>query len=383
MKILLVSDAYRYTTNGAAGVVVILADALRAEGYDVKVLSLSTSRNSFREGDDYYFGSLPFPVYPEIRQTIIFRHPFIDELKAWKPDVVHIHTEGSAARIGRSIAKAAGAPIIMTMHTDYAQFVFHSHSNARILKMAGKPLTSYFYRGASVVTTPSRKAKMLMESYHFKKKMCVIPNGIKLGRFQTDYPARERAAMFEDWGLPDNGKLFVIVSRLSAEKNIEEILDYFAGLLQKEPEANLLIAGDGPDMHHLQKRAEEPDLAGHVVFAGRIAQDDLYRYYKAGTAFLSASTFEMHSLTYLEALASGLPLICREDPCLEGVLANGRNGYTYREREEFIDDCLELIRNKPLRDRMAACSLRRSETFSDRAMAGRMVKLYRRLTGRS
>ena len=71
MKILLVSDVYRYTTNGAAGVVVILADALRAEGHEVKVLSLSTTRESFREGDDYYFSSLPFPVYPEIRQSIV------------------------------------------------------------------------------------------------------------------------------------------------------------------------------------------------------------------------------------------------------------------------------------------------------------------------
>ena len=108
---------------------------------------------------------------------------------------------------------------------------------------------------------------------------------------------------------------------------------------------------------------------------------DLYRYYKAGTAFLSASTFEMHSLTYLEALACGLPLICRDDPCLKGVLVSGKNGYTYQKKEEFIEHCLELIHNKPVRDRMAACSLRRSENFSDRAMVERMEKLYRRLTG--
>lgn len=383
MKILLVSDVYRYTTNGAAGVVVILADALRAEGHEVKVLSLSTTRESFREGDDYYFSSLPFPVYPEIRQSIVIRHPYIEELKAWRPDVIHIHTEGSAARLGRIISRATHAPIVMTMHTDYAKFVFHDRSDARVLKWAGKPLTSFFYRGAKVVTTPSKKAKMLLLSYHFRKKVVVIPNGIKLDRFRRDYEEGEREELFAQWGIPDNGKLFVIISRLSLEKNIEEILEYFADVVHEDPEAYLLVVGDGPDMNHLQKYTGELGVEDHVVFTGRISQEVLYRYYKAGTAFLSASTFEMHSLTYLEALACGLPLICRDDPCLAGVLQDGKNGFIYHTKEEFVDRCLTMIRDREGRDRMAQASLNRSEVFSDKALARRMVRLYRRITGQS
>ena len=381
MKILLVSDVYRYTTNGAAGVVVILADALRAYGHQVKVLSLSTTRESFREGDDYYFSSLPFPVYPEIRQSLVIRHPFIEELKAWRPDVIHIHTEGSAARLGRIISRTTHAPIVMTMHTDYAKFVFHNRSDARVLKLAGKPLTSFFYRRAKVVTTPSKKAKMLLLSYHFRKKVVVIPNGIKLERFRKDYMEGEREELFAQWGIPDNGKLFVIVSRLSLEKNIEEILEFFREIVEKEREARLLIVGDGPDMSHLQKYTEELGISDHVIFAGRISQEVLYRYYKAGTAFLSASTFEMHSLTYLEALACGLPLICRDDPCLAGVLQDGKNGYLYHTKEEFVDRCLTMIHDKETRDRMAEASLKRSEVFSDMALARRMVRLYERMTG--
>ena len=379
MKILLLSDVYKYNTNGVAGVVVMLASTLRTMGHDVKVLSLSTTRESFREGDDYYLPSVPFPVYPEIRQSPVIIHPFIKEIKAWKPDIIHIHSEGSAARFGRSIARKTGAPLIMTVHTDYAKYVFRSHSEATILKLAAKPLASFFYRRADVVTTPSQKAKLLMQSYHFKKKISVVPNGIKLERFQKDFSGEERAEMFSRWEIPDNGKLFVIVSRLSKEKNIIEILDYFPSLIEQDPGVHLLVVGDGPDMQHLMRRAKEPDLDGHVIFTGRISQDDLYRYYKSGIAFLSASTFEMHSLTYLEALACGLPLICRDDPCLLGVLKDGVNGYTYREKEEFVSHCAQLIQDKEVRDRMAAASLRKSSAFSCRAMAKNMVRLYERM----
>ena len=51
--------------------------------------------------------------------------------------------------------------------------------------------------------------------------------------------------------------------------------------------------------------------------------------------FVSASTSETQGLTYLEAAANGLPLLCRRDPCLDGVLVEGQNGWEYEAEEEF------------------------------------------------
>ena len=63
----------------------------------------------------------------------------------------------------------------------------------------------------------------------------------------------------------------------------------------------------------------------------------LHKYYQLGDLFVSASTSETQGLTYLEAAANGLPLLCRRDPCLDGVILEGQNGYEYEAEEEFCE----------------------------------------------
>ena len=59
------------------------------------------------------------------------------------------------------------------------------------------------------------------------------------------------------------------------------------------------------------------------------------RWYQAGDAFVSASQSETQGLTSFEALACGLPVLCRADPCLDGVVENGRNGWQWQTDAEF------------------------------------------------
>jgi len=67
-----------------------------------------------------------------------------------------------------------------------------------------------------------------------------------------------------------------------------------------------------------------------------ICPDEVSKYYHAADLFVSASTSETQGLTYIEALASGLPLLCRKDSCLEDILKNGVNGYQYTDFQSFF-----------------------------------------------
>ena len=376
MKILLATDAYKYMTNGAAGVVDTLAHTFRNEGHEVKIVTMAPSNKTFKEDDEYYFASYGLPHYPGFRQSNVRKHPYIDELKAWKPDVVHAHTEGSAAEIARLIAKAANAPFIMTVHTYYAKFMFHNLAETPPVRLLAKTLVVIHYRGADMITTPSEKGIVLMRGYNYKKDMCVIPNGINLKRFGKDYAPGEREEFFKSLGIEDNGKTFVVISRLSSEKNIGEVIKGFADVVKEEPDAHLLMVGDGPDTNHLKRLTKRLGLTSNVIFTGRIPQEELYKYYKAGIAFLSASDFEMHSLTYLEAMASGLPLICKKDPCLKGVLKNGVNGFTFSQLKGLPEKCLRLMRDTVLQEKMARAAYERSRYFSEERCAARMIDMY-------
>ncbi|MBR5337494.1 MAG: glycosyltransferase [Lachnospiraceae bacterium] len=376
MKVLIASDSYKYQTSGVANVVITLAEELRSRGHQVKVLALSNTRKSFKDGDDYYIGSLPGVVYPDVRVSFVRHNKLLKELKAWNPDVIHMHTETSAARMARSIANADNTPFVMTCHTDYAQFVFGSRCESRPVKMIFHEIGKFLYRGAMVVTAPSDKALGFSTLSRLKHPIEVIPNGIRLEQYQKKVTPEERKELFERWNLKDNGKVVCMVSRVSHEKKLDEIVEYFPEVLDRLPDAQLLIVGDGPARAKLETMAKELGIADRVCFTGRISPELVYMYYDMGDVFVSASTFEVHSLTYLEAISHGLPLICRDDPCLRGVLENERNGYAYKTKEEFVENVVSLLTDKELHDRMGSESLTIADNFSAKRCADRMIELY-------
>ena len=376
MKILLTTDSYTHMTNGVAIVVATLANAYREKGHDVRVLTISGDRKAHQDGMVYYMPSFEVPLYPDLRMSLVHRHPYIKEVRNWAPDVVHIHSEASTARIGKAIAKAVGAPVVMTWHTDYAKYAFHKHHSLGVVKMVSKRLMAIMYYRSNIITVPSYKAKSILDGYGLKHPNTVIPNGIMLERFYQDITPEEKKTLLRQHGIGEDKKLLVVISRLSAEKSISELIEYLPALVEKDPQIHLMIAGSGPDEKHLHNLTEKLGMEEHITFVGFVKPEETYRYYKLGIAFLSASTFEMHSLTYLEAMACGLPLIGRNDPSLQGVLTDGFNGYIYNTQDEFTEKVFRLTQDIALRNEMAKNSLQRSMEFSEDALADRMLAVY-------
>ena len=379
MKILITTDCYIFQTGGVANVVLTLEHSLRDLGYEIRVLALSDNGRSRRAGESYFIRSFPFIFYPEQRRSFALRDPLLDELKAWKPDLIHIHTEASTALMAHAIARETGAPIVMTTHTDFAYFIFGRFGNAPGLRQCFAFWGKCAYHRARAVIVPSEKAMSIPQVAWVKNRLKVIPSGIRLERYQKPVTSGERGALLRQYGLTDNGYTLVMVTRVSREKNIAEILSYFPALLRALPQAQLLIAGDGPDLRRLKKTAAPKGLSGHICFTGRIDPDEVYRYYASGDAFVSASTFETQGLTYLEALACGLPLICRDDPVLRNVLENGKNGYTYRSEQEFVERTVRILEDRSLREEMRINAIARAEEYSSERFGERMAALYQEM----
>ena len=376
MRVLLATDCYIFQTGGVTNVVLSLENGLRKMGCEVKVLALSNSHKSYKDGESYFIRSFPFYDYPEHRVSLVRHDPLLDELTAWKPDIIHIHTEFSAAWMAKSIAKKTGSPIVMTTHTDFEYFNFGRFRNTRIVKKIGEIWGRRVYRQAETVIVPSEKARAFPHLSPVADKVTVIPNGIQLERYQKTVSAEEKEALFSKLGLTDNGCTLVVITRLSKEKNIIELLRYFPSLLKREPKAQLIVVGEGPDHKRLESYCEENNLTDHVHFTGRIDPDEVYRYYRMGDIFVSASTFELHSMSYLEAMACGLPLVCRDDPSLIGVLQNGENGFIFRNKQEYTAAVSKILRDDTLREQMGKKSLLRAEAFDERRFVERTLDLY-------
>lgn len=147
--------------------------------------------------------------------------------------------------------------------------------------------------------------------------------------------------------------MLLYVGRLAKEKNVEELLEYQQKI--QESGTILMIVGGGPYLETLRKKAAELGVAESVIFTGMVSPAEVASYYPAGDLFVSASTSETQGLTYAEALAAGLPLLCRRDQCLRAVVEEGKNGWQYRTEEEFLKD-LKNWKEKEDDERRGMCS---------------------------
>ncbi len=379
MKILITSDGYRDEINGVAQIAAICADEMRRRGVDVKVLTLSDQKISYKNGDDYYLRSYRSAFFPEWKKSHVRKHAFIEEIIAWKPDIIHIHTEGPTGIIANMIADASGAPTIMTSHTDYPKYVFgrlHSFFPLTILPI----VWGFFaYGHADLVILPSEKALAFYQHKFIKDKAVVLNNGINLQRLQKQFPENERKDLMKEYGIRDNNKILLVVARLGKEKKITDILKWLQILLEKDPDIQLVIVGDGLYRQKLEKLTLKMNLENAVTFVGKVPPDEVYRFYNIGTVFVSASDFEVNSLAYLEAMACGLPIICRKDLCLKGILEHGVNGYSFETGNEFCRYVLQLLDNDDLRLEIGNNAREMSSRFSDRQFVDSMFELYERI----
>lgn len=336
MKVLITTDLYATATNGVVTSVKNLAQELQAAGHEVKILTFSKTIRSHREGEVYYIHSVPLKVYPDVRMPLPSSRKLLRELVAWKPDVIHSQCEFFSFRYARRIAKRTGAPLVHTYHTQYEQYVSYILPGQKVGDLLVKTLSRRRLKKVDIIVAPTAKMKRVLEGYGVKNDIEIVPSGICLEQHQGRITGQERGELRQMLGIPQEHKVILNLGRLGTEKNLDEVIRLFAAELERHPDLTLLIVGDGPAREGLQRQVEQLGIESHVVFTGMVNPEDVQKYYQLGDVFVSASTSETQGLTYIEAAANGLPLVCRNDPCLDGVIENGENGYTYTSADEFL-----------------------------------------------
>lgn len=375
MKILISTDQYEYQVSGVTSSVVLLRDELRRLGHEVRILALSPTYRSFEKDGDFFISSFHVPVYPDARMSLRRKGPLINKIIAWKPDIVHVQTEFSTRKLATRVIRELGIPFVVTCHTVYEDYIGYFCPSKRIGKYIIRRLSNRYYNPANALVVPSDKLRKTEQGYKVSCPITVIPTGIELDRFSRRISHEEKEQLLAKYGLTP-GKTLVSVCRLAAEKNLDEIVSYMPALLRADPEVKLLIVGDGPHRSELEKHVREAGVEKNVVFAGMIDRYEVYKYYQAGDIFVCASTSESQGLTYVEALSSGLPLVCRRDDCLVGVLDNGKNGYQYETETEFVRGVMHILDDRELAHNMQLHSLENAEGFGAETFGRRMEQLY-------
>lgn len=376
MKILMTTEWYLPTVNGAIISIVTLKEALEKLGHEVKILTLA-DKHFVNEAKDVYAVSSygAGKIYPGARFTFSADDDILAEIISWKPDIIHTQCEFSTFRIAKQLTHILNVPIVHTYHTVYEDYTHYFSPN----KLWGKKLVSYFskrvLRNTETVIVPTEKVRHLLEDYGVLQPIEVVPTGIKMEKFQYVLTNEEKRQLRSKHNIPENNYLLVAIGRLAKEKNFEELIGYLAEI--NDPDLSLLIVGDGPYRSSLESLVKELNMEKTIRFTGMVCPEGISSYHQVGDLFVSASTSETQGLSYIEALASSTPALCRKDPCLEEVILDGVNGYQYRTFKQFEERLYSILLNRSLRNQLSenAAKIAR-ENYSSEAFGKKIEEVY-------
>ncbi len=378
MKVLITTDLFRSTINGVVTSVLNLERELKEQGHEVRILTVSDTGKAYQEGNVWYLRSVPSGIYPGVRIPVSRGKEYVKELIAWKPDIVHSQCEFCTFGYGRRIARETGAVFVHTFHTLYEQYTKYIPIGKHLGAAALAGWMRRRLRAVDVCIAPTEKVERTLLGYGIENAIAVIPTGIRLERFSRAEEREEILELRKEWDIAPGAKVVLSLGRLGFEKRVDELLLGWKEAGIPKEQAVLLVAGGGPARESLERWAQELGLADQVKFCGMIEPSRTPVFYGMADLFVCASTSETQGLTYAEALASGLPILGRADPCLKGVLESGANGYAYRGTEEFVTYLKELLELKDLKSRMGNRSRELAQAFSTGAFGEAVLKLYGR-----
>jgi glycosyltransferase involved in cell wall biosynthesis len=269
-RVLIATDAWHPQVNGVVRTLDATARCLRELGHAVGVVEPSG------------YPAVPVPFYPEVRVCLPRPGQVYSRVRAFRPDHVHIATEGPIGLLVRRYCRRRGWRFTTSYHTRFPEY---------LRRLAGVPegwtyrFLKWFHGGSSamMVATPSLEKEL--KARGFRVTVRRWSRGVDLGVFRPR-PKGE---------CPYPRPVLLSVGRVSHEKGVEDFL-------RVKTAGTKLVVGDGPARAELE--ASYPD----AVFLGYRTGPDLGEVYAAADLFVFPSKTDTFGIVLIEALASGLPV---------------------------------------------------------------------------
>ena len=272
-----------------------------------------------------------------------------------KPDVVHAHMGGMVyAAIWTMLHRV---PLAVTIHT---------RPEKSFRPVMEKLLRLRFALGRCRMVAVSAKNKKLVDEYFSYQKDCVcINNGIDFARF---------------YRVAHEHYTYINVSRQDENKNQALLIRVFARIYRQDAGCRLLLVGDGETHDRLKELCRELKIEEAVSFPGNVS--DVEKYYARADAYVQTSHREALPMSFLEAMAAGLPLISTDVGGVRDVVQD--NGILVPDGdEEALYRAMKIVKEQDTAAtaRMEQAALRVVQPYAASYMGQRYVALYDALCG--
>ncbi|GKH47160.1 MULTISPECIES: glycosyltransferase [Anaerotruncus] len=381
MRVALFTETYLPHVNGVVTHVKSLKDGLEQLGHEVLIVTADASARRHYVSD----GVLHCPAHTSKRfygygVAMPLSTTRLKYVYQFRPDVIHIHNEFGIGLSGMMIAKVLRVALVYTLHTMYDEYIYYIAPQP-LVPAATKfshQYTKLFAKLAQEVTGPSKKCEEYFRKAGVYKPVNVIPNPVDLDMFDPGkIPEEKKNAFREKFGYQHGETVGLFVGRLGREKSVDLLLDYWKKTIRPEENIRLLVIGDGPCREELEEQAVRLGITDMVTFAGKVLHTDMPPYVGTCDFYITASTSDTDSISMLEGMAMGLPVLQIIDPLNEGQVRDGVNGYIFHDAKDMADK-IRMLKTMPA-DRLSAlrASARRSVQQSGAVnLAEYVLKVY-------
>jgi glycosyltransferase involved in cell wall biosynthesis len=318
LRVAVVTETYPPEVNGVAMTLGQLVGALQRRSHWVQLIRpRQGALDNAARGDRFeevLKPGIPIPRYDGLQIGLPAKQGLVRLWTLKRPDIVHIATEGPLGWSALVAATKLKLPVSTGFHTN-----FHSYSKHYGVGFLKKPITAYlrkFHNRALATLVPTEGLRHELECHGFQN-LHVVSRGVDTRLFS---PSRRSQELRRAWGAGQYGIVAMYVGRMAAEKNLPLAVKAFLAMRERNPQAQLVMVGDGPERTSLASR----NL--NVIFAGTRSGEDLATHYASADVFLFPSLTETFGNVTLEAMASGLAVVAYEYAAAQQCLVHEESG---------------------------------------------------------
>jgi glycosyltransferase involved in cell wall biosynthesis len=371
LRIAVVTETWPPEVNGVALTLSKLVQQLSLKNHTIQLIRPRQDKSDKGEENNGWseilLRGLPIPRYPQLKLGLPSKKALI---KAWtqkRPDLIHIATEGPLGWSALQAARVLRLPVTSDFRTN-----FHSYSKHYGVGWLSKPIVAYlrkFHNHTACTMVPTRALKGELQASGFEN-LRVVARGVDTSLFN---PGQRSAAMRASWQADDQSIVLLSAGRLTAEKNLDLIVNAYQALKNGNRPVRLVFAGDGPYREHLQTQC--PD----AVFMGMCSHQQLAVLYASADLFLFPSLTETFGNVTLEALSSGTPVLAFDCAAASELVQDNLNGWLVpgEDPQKYVLKALQITKDKATLAQAREHTFRSVENMDWKEIAAHVESIFR------
>lgn len=344
-KLLIASDSFLPRWDGVARFLSEIIPKLK-EKYEVTALV-----PQFKGRNVSYKGIKIVRIPTYNFQVGDFAPPKIDSKKIKKivsdADIVWTQTIGPIGALSIYHAKKMNKKLVAFIHSVEWELVSNSITRNNLLKKTSYLLTKTvarsLYNKCNLLIVPSKEIEEKLVKNKIKTKKKIIHLGVDIAKF---LPSINKSRSKKKVGISPRVKVIGFCGRIAREKDLPTLHKSFLTISKNNTGLRLLIVGTGREKEQKKVEGKNIKITGSV--------DNVIPYLQAMDIYVLPSLTETSSLSTMEAMSCGLPVVCTKVGHINYYIKNGKNGFLFNKgKDKELSKKLELLlNNEELRNKL-------------------------------